>query len=150
MNLQACSLNIIWLKSICLQKTWYSQHDAEWPLHLQNGSYVRKLWGWILLGTIVTKKKKWSLYKCLYPKGPLLTLSRMDFWGLLPKICHTYPAMIKLDTVVPYLKKIQKKYMNHVIHTLRSADISVLLTISPEINKFCYIKKYRYRLYLDS
>ena len=26
----------------------------------------------------------------------------------LPKICHTYPTMMKLDTVVPYLKKIQK------------------------------------------
>ena len=28
----------------------------------------------------------------------------------LPKICHTYPTMIKLGTVVPYLKKIQKIY----------------------------------------
>ena len=26
----------------------------------------------------------------------------------LPKICHTYPKMIKLGTVIPYLKKIQK------------------------------------------
>ena len=28
----------------------------------------------------------------------------------LPKICHTYPAMMKLSTVIPYLKKIQKLY----------------------------------------
>ena len=28
----------------------------------------------------------------------------------LPKICHTYPTMMKLDTVVPYLKKIQNMY----------------------------------------
>ena len=28
----------------------------------------------------------------------------------LPKICRTYPIMMKLDTVVPYLKKIQKIY----------------------------------------
>ena len=28
----------------------------------------------------------------------------------LPKICHTYPTMIKLGTVIPYLKKIQKIY----------------------------------------
>ena len=28
----------------------------------------------------------------------------------LPKICHTYPIMMKLDTVIPYLKKIQKIY----------------------------------------
>ena len=29
----------------------------------------------------------------------------------LPKICHTYPKMMKLGKVVPYLKKIQK-YIN--------------------------------------
>ena len=28
----------------------------------------------------------------------------------LPKICHIYPAMIKLSTGIPYLKKIQKMY----------------------------------------
>ena len=28
----------------------------------------------------------------------------------LSKICHTYLAVIKLDTVIPYLKKIQKIY----------------------------------------
>ena len=28
----------------------------------------------------------------------------------LPKLCHTYPALMKLGTVVPYLKKIPKKY----------------------------------------
>ena len=65
--------------------------------------------------------------------------------GPLPKICHTYPTMMKLGTVIPYPKKIQK-YMNHVTHPLSSADISIF---SPEISKFCYIKKYRYRLYFD-
>ena len=30
----------------------------------------------------------------------------------LPKICHTYPTMIRLGTVLPYLKKIQKSYHN--------------------------------------
>ena len=40
-----------------------------------------------------------------------------------------------------------KKYMNHVTHPLSSADISIF---SPEISKFCYIKKYRYRLYFDT
>ena len=34
--------------------------------------------------------------------------------------------------------------MNHVKHLLSSADIRIS---SPETNKFCYIKKYRYRLY---
>ena len=28
----------------------------------------------------------------------------------LAKICHTYPAMMKLGTVIPYLRKIQKIY----------------------------------------
>ena len=46
-----------------------------------------------------------------------LTLFRMGFsgaahgWGgakrlPLPKICHTCPTMMKLGTVIPYLKKI--------------------------------------------
>ena len=33
----------------------------------------------------------------------------------LSKICHTYPTMITLGTVIPYLKKIQKIF-NHVTH----------------------------------
>ena len=28
----------------------------------------------------------------------------------LPKICYAYPKLMKLDTVTPYLKKIQKMY----------------------------------------
>ena len=63
----------------------------------------------------------------------------------LPKICCTYPTLMKLGTVIPYPKKIQK-YMNHVTQPLSSADISIF---SPEISKFCYIKKYRYRLHFD-
>ena len=31
----------------------------------------------------------------------------------LPKICHTYPAMMKLGTVIPYLKKTQKLFESH-------------------------------------
>ena len=30
--------------------------------------------------------------------------------GPFPKICHTYPTMIKLGKVIPHLKKIQKMY----------------------------------------
>ena len=39
--------------------------------------------------------------------------SRMGGGGLfvpLPKICHTYPTMMKLGTVIPYLSKIQRMY----------------------------------------
>ena len=41
-------------------------------------------------------------------------------WGgkkvSLPKICHTYPKIMKLDTVIPYLKKIQKTYESGDTH----------------------------------
>ena len=30
----------------------------------------------------------------------------------IPKICHTYPAMMKVGTVIPYLKKIQKIFQS--------------------------------------
>ena len=32
------------------------------------------------------------------------------FWPPLPKIRFTYPTMMKLGTVIPYLRKIQKMY----------------------------------------
>ena len=40
--------------------------------------------------------------------GPFWGCSRMG--GGLPKICHTYPTMMKLGTVIPYLKKTPKIY----------------------------------------
>ena len=47
-----------------------------------------------------------------------LTLFRMGFFGAahgwgegpLPKICHTYPTMMKLGKFIPYPKKIEKIY----------------------------------------
>ena len=42
------------------------------------------------------------------------------------------------------MSKKVKKYVNHVIRSLSSADISIF---SLEMSNFCYIKKYRYRLY---
>ena len=62
---------------------------------------------------------------------------------LFPKICHTYPTMMELGTVLPYLKKIQNIYESRDTF-LSSADIS---SFSKEISKFCYIKKYMYRLH---
>ena len=41
------------------------------------------------------------------------------FWGCsrmgrtLPKICHSYPAMLKLGAVIPYLKNIQNLNESH-------------------------------------
>ena len=44
--------------------------------------------------------------------------------GPLPKICHTYPTVMKLGTVIPYPKR-SKKYMNLVTLPLSSAEISI-------------------------
>ena len=33
----------------------------------------------------------------------------------ISKICHTYPTMMKLSTVIPYLKKVQKIYQSRGI-----------------------------------
>ena len=66
---------------------------------------------------------------------------------LFPKICHTYPAMMKRGTVIYYLKKTQNIYMNLVTHRLGSADISIF---SSEFSKFCYIRKWRYRLHFGT
>ena len=41
----------------------------------------------------------------------------------LPKICHTYTAMVKLGAVIPYLKKIQRMHKTRDT-PLISADIS--------------------------
>ena len=84
-----------------------------------------------------------------------LTLFRMGIFGAahgwgggkkapLPKICHKYRTIMKFGAFVPFLKKIQK-YMIHVTHSLSSAGINIF---SPEIRKFRYIQKYRYRLHL--
>ena len=73
-------------------------------------------------------------------------------WGLenknvsLPKICHTYHAMMKNGTTTPYLKK-PRKHIYQLTHSLSSADISIF---SPEISNFCYIKKYSYRLHFNT
>ena len=90
------------------------------------------------------------------PGQLVLTLFMMGIFGAahgwggqkcpFPKICHTYPTMMKLGTVTLTQRR-SKKYINHVTQPLSSADISIF---SPKISKFCYIKKYRYRLHFDT
>ena len=80
----------------------------------------------------------------------LLTLFRIDLFEAapgwrdakrpcLPKICYTYPTMMKMCTVITYLKR-WNKYINHVTHSLSVTDIS----------KFFYIKTYRYKFHFDT
>ena len=63
----------------------------------------------------------------------------------LPKICHTYPTMIKFGTVIPYLKKTQKLYESRDT----SLEFCWYQLFLQEISKFFYIKKYRYIFLLD-
>ena len=68
------------------------------------------------------------------------------FWPPLPKICHTHPTMMKPGTVIPYLRRTQND-INHVTDPLSSNGIIIF---SPEISKFCCIKKYGYILDFDA
>ena len=69
------------------------------------------------------RKHKTSLYKSSEIRRRILNpIQDRHFWGCsrmgreggkkgpLPKICHTYPSMMKLGTVIPYPKKIKKIY----------------------------------------
>ena len=78
------------------------------------------------------------------------------FWGCsrmegqkCPHSLNSFTHILQLWNLAElYLtKRRSKKYMNHVTHSLSSADISIF---SPEISKFCYINKYKYRLYFET
>ena len=66
----------------------------------------------------------------------------------LPKICHTYPTMMKLGTVIPYLEKTQK-YIIHVTQPLSSIQISIFSRKSI-IFVISRIADYRYRLHFNT
>ena len=59
------------------------------------------------------KRVKMAVY-CINPiqDGLFWGCSRMEVAKMapLPKLCHRYPTMMKLGTVIPYLKEIQKIY----------------------------------------
>ena len=69
--------------------------------------------------------------------GPFRDCSRMGGAkrSAVLKICHTYPAMVKLVTLIPHLKKIQKKFCwhqhflteNHQIVLHQEIDIDCIL-----------------------
>ena len=88
----------------------------------------------------------------------VLTLFRMGFFGTaygcggrgikrppFPNIFHIYSIMMKLGTVMIYLMKIWKIY--------KSCDTPLEFCWHQYFSlesKFCYIKKYRYRLNFDT
>ena len=66
--------------------------------------------------------------------APSLALFRMNifgaafgwgwgWWGCV-QVSRTYPAMMKLETIIPYLKKINT--IHHVTQPLSSGDINIL------------------------
>ena len=56
------------------------------------------------------------------------------------KSATPYLTMMKLDTVVPYLKKINKIFKSRDI----PHELCLHQHFSPGISNFCYIKKYLY------
>ena len=98
----------------------------------------------------ICKDNEVELFTCMYDLKTDeflgLSLLRMGFFAAAPKnLSHIF---YNDETWQLYLtQRRSKKYMNHVTHPLSSADISIF---SSEISKFCYIMKYRYRLYFDT
>ena len=72
----------------------------------------------IEIPTFYNNVKKASIKRKIWKFNPIQAFSILLTDGVrgvtktppIPKICHTYPAMMKLGTVIPYLKKIQKLY----------------------------------------
>ena len=127
---------------------------ANWWHHKQ------KIYLWASFRAVADRgkregQKNTKSWTCWEQKKPL-TLYRKDFfvaahiWGttpsLLPKIYHSYPAMMKRGTVIPYLKKIQRIYES------RDTPLEFCWNqhFSPVTNKFCYVKKYSHRLHVDT
>ena len=74
--------------------------------------------------------------------------SWMGWWKRPPSIKSVTHILQWWNLAELYLSQRRfKKYMNHVTNSLRSADISIF---SPEISKFCYIKKFKYTLHFDT
>ena len=100
-------------------------HFYSWYFKLKNGTPL--LWkSFSFFGKFVSKLNfqsfQWLSHKIIsisQTEGYFNTIQDGSFWGCsrmgaktppLPKICHTYPTMMKLSTVMPYLRKTQKIY----------------------------------------
>ena len=82
----------------------------------------------------------------------------MDFFGTaqgwggakrppLLKICCTNHTVMKLGTLIPLIPKGDPKTIWITWHI---PLVLLTSTFLPEITKFCYIKKYKYRFHLDT
>ena len=138
----------------CAYKNHHLNRDAHKFIKIMEQLNSKRNW-LMLLGKTNVKTER--LNKIGQHVLILLTLFRIGFfraahgWGggrgqNLSKICHTYPTTMKLDTVIPYLRKFQKLYESPGTPFEFCWHQHFLL----EISKFCYIKKYRYRFHLDT
>ena len=91
---------------------------------------------------------KFKIIINLIQDGPFRSCSRMRGPRRPPlsKICYTYPAIVRLGRVIPCLKKLEKIYESHGTSVEFRWDQHFL----PEINKYSYIKKCRWRLTIDA
>ena len=61
--------------------------------------------------------------KFLVQSNVFLTLFRISIYPV-PKICYTYPTLMKVGTLIPYLKKIEKRYESAFFHR-KSANFAI-------------------------
>ena len=83
--------------------TYYTHPD----LRDSNTLYVS--WAYFLLSYIPISQVCRSVRKRFVKNWKILTLFRMGFFGATQG-CHTYPTIMKLSTIILYLKKTQKIY----------------------------------------
>ena len=84
-----------------------------------------------------------------------LTLLRMDLFGSAhggreakrPPSLKSVTNIYNDETWHSYTLPKQDPKNNHMKQPLSYADINIF---SPEISKFCYIRKYKYRLYFNT
>ena len=100
-----------------------------------------------------------AIYKVLFGKlYTILTLLTMiRFFGgahglagtkKAPFLKYVLQILQWWDLTQLYLtQRRSKKYINHLTHLLSSPEVNIF---SSKISKFCYTKKYRYRLHMNS
>ena len=124
--------NIIFVPTSCVEKGFLLLPEV----HSINSSFILKF----INSSFLLKPIQDGLFRVYSQMGGRILA--------LPSLKYVTHILQWWNLAQLYLtQRRSKKYVNHVTHPLSSADISIF---SPEISKFCYIKKYRCRLGFDS
>ena len=105
--------------------------------------------GHLNLWELLTSNKNNTAWLFLSIYHSILTLFRIDIFEAvhrwrggaktttIPKICHTYPTIIKLGTVIPYLKKTKKNIwiMWHTLLILLTLAFSHWISVNVAISR---------------